>query len=79
MLTLSALRREGLDDQALVAAYKNLFGFDVPQLPVGPGAADTEERQRVRRRVYEEVRPYLRGEMFAHDETTSTPMPGVRA
>lgn len=80
MLSLLALRRQGLDDQVLVITYKNLFGFDVPQLPAGPGGSDTEERQRVRRRVYEELQPYLRGEMFGKGGAMSTPLPGtVRA
>lgn len=64
MLRAADLHRHGLDDQTLVTAYKRLFGFDVPQLPAGPGAVDTEERQRVRRRMWEEARPYLTGEML---------------
>lgn len=77
MLTAAALQRHGLDDQTLANAYKTLFGFDVPQLPAGPGAVDTEERQRVRRRMWEEARPYLTGEVLSKGSAVSTPLPGM--
>lgn len=78
MLTAAALHRHGLNDQTLTGAYKRLFGFDAPLLPAGPGAEDTEERQRVRRRVWEEARPYLTGEMLGKGSAVSTPLPGMR-
>lgn len=77
MLTAADLHRQGFDDATLVGAYKRLFGLQVPQLPAGPGVEDTEERQRVRRRLWEETGPYLRGEMALRGEATATPLPGM--
>lgn len=62
MLTAAALHQEGLDDATLVTTYQKLFGFDVSaQFPAGPGVVDTEERQLVRRRMWEETRPFFQG------------------
>lgn len=55
------LQKKGYTDDALAATYRSLFGIEVR---LSDQLLDQAPTQLLRRRVWEETRPHLHGEVF---------------